>query len=102
MKNAGVDLPEGYGGDPIQKSHYIQSFLKNSYPNVDDIERGTYAWRLPDLLSDLKKSVVQKNETQTDEEPLSISKYNLYLGSVENATCYTGLSASVCVEYRQC
>ena len=73
MKNAGIDLPEGYGGDPIQKSHYIQSFLKNSYPNVNDIERGTYAWRLLDLLSDLKKAKVPKVENLTDNEPLRIT-----------------------------
>ena len=56
MKNAGIDLPEGYGGDAIQKSHYIQVFLKENYPCVDDIERGTYAWRIPHLLHELKKS----------------------------------------------
>lgn len=73
IKNAGVDLPEGYGGDLIQKSHYIQSFLKNSYPDVDDIERGTYAWRLPDLLGNLKKSAIPQINTTTEEDPLSIS-----------------------------
>jgi len=72
MKNAGVDLPEGYGGDAIQKSHYIQAFLKDSYPDVDDIERGTYAWRLPDLLSSLKKVQPQTVTYSTEEVPLSI------------------------------
>ena len=54
IKDAGIDLPEGYGGDAIQKSHYIQVFLKENYPCVDDIERGTYAWRIPQLLHELK------------------------------------------------
>lgn len=73
MKNAGVDLPEGYGGDAIQKSHFIQSFLKESYPDVNDIERGTYAWRLPDLLGDIEKMSSQTNPQLTDEAPLSLT-----------------------------
>lgn len=72
MKNAGVDLPEGYGGDAIQKSHYIQAFLKDSYPYVDDIERGTYAWRLPDLLRSLKKVSPLTISHSAEEVPLSI------------------------------
>ena len=73
MKKAGIDLPEGYGGDAIQKSHYIQAFLKESYPNVDDIERGTYAWRIPDLLRESPKASPQNISHSTDEAPLSIT-----------------------------
>lgn len=72
LKNAGIDLPEGYGGDAIQKSHFIQRFLVDSYPNVDDIERGTYAWRLPYLLADLKKPTPSVIAQCTDNTPLSI------------------------------
>lgn len=73
MKNAGIDLPEGYGGDPIQKSHYIQAFLKQSYPNVDDIELGTYSWRLPDLLYKLKDTSHQALSQSEIEAPLNIA-----------------------------
>ena len=82
MKNAGVDLPEGYGGDAIQKSHYIQQFLKDSYPNIDDIERGTYAWRIPELLCDLKKQSFQIISQPTDESPLTITADILSISDV--------------------
>ena len=73
IKDAGIDLPEGYGGDAIQKSHYIQVFLKENYPCVDDIERGTYAWRIPQLLHELKKSSAKNISQSTDDDPLSIT-----------------------------
>ena len=71
MRSAGVDLPEGYGGDAIQKSHYIQVFLNKCYPNVDDIERGTYAWRLLDLL-EIKTNTLNVAQP-SDETPLAIT-----------------------------
>lgn len=73
MKNAGIDLPEGYGGDAIQKSHFIQAFLIESYPDVDDIERGTYAWRIPQLLNEKKESSLKTIPKSTDDAPLSIT-----------------------------
>ncbi len=82
LKEVGVELPEGYGGDPIQKSHYLQSFIKNSYPDADDIERGTYAWRLPHLLRGLKKSKVSKNSCKNSEEPISITADILSISEV--------------------
>lgn len=72
LRDFGIELPEGYGGDAIQKSHYIQKFLKECYPNVDDVERGTYAWRLPDLLDALKQPLSNNDMCPTEEEPLSI------------------------------
>lgn len=55
LKKAGLEIPEGYGGDAIQKSHYLQLYFNASYPDVDPISRGTYAWRIPELIQKAKQ-----------------------------------------------
>lgn len=86
LKNAGVDLPEGYGGDAIQKSHYIQMFLEESYPSIGEIERGTYAWRIPDLLENVKPTISQYSPITTDDSPLVISAEIMSISEVLNKT----------------
>lgn len=72
MENAGVDLPDGYGGDAIQKSHYLQTYINSCYPEADACERATFAWRLPDLIYNLK-SATAAALTQTEDTPLDIT-----------------------------
>lgn len=73
LRNIGVDLPDGYGGDAIQRSHFIQNFLIRCYPDVDDIDRGTYAWRLLDLLESIKQSIVHNESLPSEDTPLSVT-----------------------------
>lgn len=72
MEHAGVDLPDGYGGDAIQKSHYLQTYINSCYPEADACERATFARRLPDLIDNLKSATAEA-PTQTDDTPLAIT-----------------------------
>lgn len=80
LKDSGVELPTNYGGDPIERSHYLQQVLRDSYPEVSHVELGTYAWRLLYILPNIKSPIViissntQSSDCICQEEGISATE----------------------------